>query len=70
MQKKIVRMTGIKGRQGSVLWLDLEEKSLLSEIYFMPVSMPEPYSDTFYIGYYKMKLCLKKSLVNMYITNI
>ena len=32
-----VRMTGIKGRQGSVLWLDLEEKSLLSEIYFMPV---------------------------------
>ena len=26
-----------KGRQGSVLWLDLEEKSLLSEIYFMPV---------------------------------
>ncbi|WP_207731335.1 hypothetical protein [Blautia massiliensis (ex Durand et al. 2017)] len=30
-------MTGIKGRQGSVLWLDLEEKSLLSEIYFMPV---------------------------------
>lgn len=32
--------------------------------------MPEPYSDTFYIGYYKMKLCLKKSLVNMYITNI
>lgn len=32
--------------------------------------MPEPYSDTFYIGYHKMKLCLKKSLVNMYITNI
>lgn len=32
--------------------------------------MPEPYSDTFYIVYYKMKLCLKKSLVNMYITNI
>ena len=63
-------MTGIKGRQGSVLRLDLEEKSLLSEIYFMHSSMPEPYSDTFYIGYYKMKLCLKKSLVNMYITNI
>lgn len=59
-------MTGIKGRQGSLLRLDLEEKSLLSEIYFMP----EPYSDTFYIGYYKMKLCLKKPLVNMYITNI
>lgn len=30
-------MTGINGRQGSVLWLDLEEKSLLSEIYFMLV---------------------------------
>lgn len=32
--------------------------------------MPELYSDTFYIGYYKTKLCLKKPLVNMYITNI
>lgn len=30
-------MTEIKGRQGSLLRLDLEEKSLLSEIYFMPV---------------------------------
>ena len=62
-------MTGIKGRQGSLLRLDLEEKSLLSEIFYAS-SMPEPYSDTFYIGYYKMKLCLKKPLVNMYITNI
>ena len=62
-------MTGINGRQGSVLWLDLEEKSLLGEIVLCQFRA-KFLSDTFYIGYYKMKLCLKKPLVNMYITNI
>ena len=58
-----------KGKAGKCLWLDLEEKSLLSEIYLCQF-----YAGTLfrYILYWILQneTMLEKSLVNRYITNI
>lgn len=59
-----------KGKTGKSFTAWFRRKKPIKWNLFYDSSMPEPYSDTFYIGYYKMKLCLKKPLVNMYITNI